>query len=300
MRAWLAVTLLFFCVEAISQEAGDHKPVTKKQESTQQKEQATKQDHAPVDKTKSDPVKDASNAAAANPDAKLQIDREIAEYTRQLAVYTKELSKYTGDVSSFTLWLVIATVVLGAIGAGQGYLAWRSVKVAESALTDLERPYVFIDVKDAGFHEGAVHMTSGRISLNRSQTKYPIAYRFINHGKTAGVLIALLHRFYVTDLDGMPDPIDRLAESAKKLPEGIAVGGESHAEFILDLLPFLPDDEALSDVLQKKRALFLIGFVRYKDVFKRSHLTGFCARFERDANRFFLKGDERYNYTKEE
>ena len=45
--------------------------------------------------------------------------------------------------------------------------------------------------------------------------------------------------------------------------------------------------------------IFLIGFIRYLDIFGNKHITGYCARFDKDANRFALQGGEQYNYTRD-
>jgi hypothetical protein len=54
------------------------------------------------------------------------------------------VAAYTGELAKYTAWLMAATIVLGFVGAIQGFYLRRSVKIAERSLTDLERPYIFV------------------------------------------------------------------------------------------------------------------------------------------------------------
>ena len=42
------------------------------------------------------------------------------------------------------------------------------------------------------------------------------------------------------------------------------------------------------------------GFVRYSDVFGRSHITGFLAQFVPTGNAWVLRGGDEYNYSRDE
>jgi hypothetical protein len=46
--------------------------------------------------------------------------------------------------------------------------------------------------------------------------------------------------------------------------------------------------------------LFLIGYIRYADVFGKRYITGFCAMHDPVTWTFVLRGDEQYNYTRQE
>ena len=291
VRVLLAVAMLALCAGALSQEASDHKAIPEKQDSTKQKKQTAKQALAPIDKAKPEAVKDTSKAPDTNSDGKLEIDRKLAEYTGQLAVYTKELSEYTSDLSRFTLLLVVATAVLGAIGGWQGYLALRSVKVAEAALTTLERPYVFIDLSEPVFTDpppivtgdDAVRLTT----YNFPRSSIKITYHLVNSERTAAILTHLHHEIVQITTGDMPAPVDAKKEPGHVLPDGYVIDKRR---------PFTRITSGVHGI----HGLFLIGFVRYKDVFEKRHITGFCAIFDSGFNRFTLKGGKDYNYTRDE
>jgi hypothetical protein len=46
--------------------------------------------------------------------------------------------------------------------------------------------------------------------------------------------------------------------------------------------------------------LFLIGFVRFRDIFDKRHITLSCLKFSKRDNWFYFDGDERYNSTHQE
>src|SRR5260221_4364107 len=43
--------------------------------------------------------------------------------------------------------------------------------------------------------------------------------------------------------------------------------------------------------------LIFMDFVRFRDIFNRTHVTGFCLRLSRSDARFYFAGDHRYNYA---
>lgn len=94
----------------------------------------------------------------------------------------------------------------------------------------------------------------------------------------------------------MPNSIDPLVEAGERLPQGWAVGASKKAEFSI-VMSVTAD---IGDVMKNEKSLFLLGYLRYADIFGRSHVTGFCCRYDVSTNRFMLTGDKRYNYTKTE
>ena len=90
----------------------------------------------------------------------------MAAYTRQLAI--------------FTMLLVGATVVLGAVGIWQGRHIKRSVTIAERTLTELERPYVFWKEMKTDL---PAYM-SPKLSWNPRTTGPQFILSIINHGRT--------------------------------------------------------------------------------------------------------------------
>ena len=46
--------------------------------------------------------------------------------------------------------------------------------------------------------------------------------------------------------------------------------------------------------------LYFCGYVRYTDIFNKRYILGWCFMYQIDSGRFILKGDDRYNYIREE
>lgn len=293
MRVAIAIVALILCVGASSQEAGDQKTVAKKSQKTEQPKPATSIDTSSLEKAIREAAKEASQKPDADVNKKLEIDRKLAEYTGQLAVYTKELSEYTSDLSRFTLLLVVATAVLGAIGGWQGYLALRSVRVAESALTDLERPHVFIWLDFDALPPGVVTLGGDNPQRNFPRSKHPIKYGFVNRGRSPALLTSIRVRLDYQLKNEMPDVIDPMIDTGDVLPAGIDLSGDRIYERTIEM--------AVSEFTREGN-MFLTGFIRYEDIFEQRHITGFCAKFQNKRNRFVLRDgdDKRYNYRRNE
>jgi hypothetical protein len=203
-------------------------------------------------------------------------------YACRLAVYTRQLA-------TFTLILAGATIVLIVIGIYQGVQLGRHARVAEQALTELERPFLFLRARNA------------RISLP-AIVDDSVRYRLVNHGRTPAILIHLVQRLAVLPLDiqGLPDQIDPSAVFDREFPGGISIGPNSSRKFSLGIYSSLGDIADLVNYASGQSRVYLIGYVRYRDIFGNHYVTGFCAILIRDTRRVLLIGDDGYNYTKEE
>ena len=273
----------------------NQKSVANENQKAEQQQPATKVDTSSLEKAIRESIKEASEKPNANANAKAEIDRKLAEYTGQLAVYTKDLSKYTSDVSNFTFWLVIATAILGVIGIAQGYLTWRTVTVSESALVDLERPYVFVDFSGPVFTEATIAAPNavGGHTYTIPRDIVSVRYSLYNSGRTAAILTQIRHKIVQTGSDEtLPQITDPSVHDLddEVFPDGTAI--DKTRQFAIDF-----DNRTAPPGLN---GAFLIGFVRYRDIFRKRHITGFCARLDRRTNRFTLHGDKRYNYIKDE
>src|SRR6266702_8322704 len=118
---WFLLALALGIGTVQSQEARYNKTVAQEQEKAEQRKADANKRPALVKKPKAKPENKTGKKADSNPDEKLNIDRQVAEYTRQLAVYTE-------DVSRFTLWLVIATIVIASIGMLQWWETRNTAK----------------------------------------------------------------------------------------------------------------------------------------------------------------------------
>jgi len=143
VRLTLIVLALACGTAAASEEPGNQKTVATKGESAASPPTPVQELPAGVD-TKGESRKDAGEPTPQQPAEKARIDRQMTEYTRQLAVHANALSKYAGDVSDFTFWLVFATLLLGGIGAWQGFLLHRTVLLARDEFTSTHRPRLIL------------------------------------------------------------------------------------------------------------------------------------------------------------
>ncbi len=121
---WFLLALAVWVGTVQSQEARYDKTVAQEQEKAEQRKAEADKRPELVKKPKAKSEKKTGKKTDSKPDEKLNIDRQLAEYTRQLAVYTE-------DVSRFTLWLVIATIVIASIGVLQW---WETRNTAKKEL----------------------------------------------------------------------------------------------------------------------------------------------------------------------
>ena len=212
-------------------------------------------------------------------------DTKFIEYTCQLAIYTEQLA-------AFTKWLVIVTAGLGVISVWQAINLQRSVNVSESALVDLERPFVAVQVTDPGFERTGIAIVM----------KDSLKYVAFNHGKTPAILTEFLYKICLmnkTDDLILPQSIDPYTEPGRKLPFGnIAAAGSSHP-FSFALIPEISPLDVV-EVTSNRKHIYLLGYVRYMDIFENRYITGFCAFFHPDSNTFLRAGGEGYNYIRED
>ena len=194
-----------------------------------------------------------------------------------------------GITALFTVVLSVSTIFLWKVTA-------KSANVAERALTELERAFLFFtEVTDAGFQPNIDGIS---IDIRAGGLKYRLA----NHGKTPAVLTEILAKDVLLDWGPvltLPDPIDPLREEGQRLPGGIGIGYGESREMPYDL-PIVVRPLDYMGIVTRAKHLFFMGYVRYVDIFKKRHRTGFCLIYDISAEHFIAIGDERYNYTKDE
>jgi hypothetical protein len=54
------------------------------------------------------------------------------------------------------------------------------------------------------------------------------------------------------------------------------------------------------EIVAGRRSVWIVGFVRYEDIFGNHHVTGFAKIFDRIGGRFVARGGEQYNYARTE
>ena len=203
-------------------------------------------------------------------------------------------------VALFTLTLTLSTITL--------WLATkRSANIAERALTELERPFLGVEVLQSGLS----FTETGAVTSPVSEFKY----QFINYGRTPARLTELVETWPIVNRineseDGtkyrytsvLPDPIDPTRQPGRTLPYGVVVSSDKP-------YPFSANAMVVIDVQNlavrpwfhgEGNDLYFCGYVRYIDIFNKRYILGFCAMYDFLSGRFVLMGDDRYNYNREE
>ncbi len=193
--------------------------------------------------------------------------------------------------STTGLWIVTRT-------------AANSAKAAAEALPILERAYLFFDeVTDIGFEFVPVVLSTDMFgdSTYGPDICVPkgggLAFNVVNRGKTPAVITEVMGKSgflpkFGTDL---PPPIDILTEHGNKAPPHVSVsttlGLHCFPNFATPLM---------GDARNGEQRLFVLGYVRYTDIFRKRHRIGFCLQYEPSVPTFGLIGGGEYNYTVDE
>ncbi len=184
-------------------------------------------------------------------------------------------------------WVAIFTGLLFASTAGLWFATLRSVRIAERAVTELERPYVFAHIET----DAIERLFGNAVNIARHE----LGITFQNFGRSPAQLKEVMAIWQTIPRAEMPPAIDARTHPGIVMP----IGAIASPDF-----PFRyrPPDRHVKDIneslLQSDRTkLFVTGFIRYTDVFQTHYLTGFCAVWRRESNSFNLIGDQRYNYS---
>ena len=176
-------------------------------------------------------------------------------------------------------------------------LAWRearrSADIADKGLATLERPFLVVEITDTG------------IDFEGSARRYrPARYRFRNHGRSPAI-ITQERLVMESPREGVPPPLDPLAIPGRPILHGIVVGpggesGEHEASAALPLTSAMAATKSGRSIGGDR--IYLMGFVRYRDLGGAEFLTGFCFFSEQGgfglASPRSTDGVDRYNYDR--
>ena len=127
---------------------------------------------------------------------------------------------------------------------------------------------------------------------------YEMTYRFVNYGRTPAILLEAEDRLEICKLGRLPTPYTQ-GQSGTKYPYGVLIGPDKESVlYERHLLDFFHDD--MIDILRMglgEETIFLIGFLRYRDIFDATYEIGFCAGFNAELDRL-MEGAEKYNYLR--
>jgi len=185
----------------------------------------------------------------------------------------------------------------------------RSANFAEKSLFQLEAPYVYVEIINTGVNVIQRQLTreNGAVINLDPEIEYGnIKFCFANHGRTPAEIASYFDAVVIAEgADGIPDPIDPKATADHPLPPGIFAPKEGRtreyeiqgSEVLATIMNVVSRGRDTNFVLDR---LFLIGFVRYADIFNNRYVTGFCYKFIRGENVFRLARRNGYNYRRRE
>jgi hypothetical protein len=191
-----------------------------------------------------------------------------------------------------------------------GFLAFgtmrsaNAAKDAADALPTLERAYVFVSVKDHGVTIQRQELISSVnpdgsyiTTLAEAVHRGKVWLWFENHGKTPAILRRIEFKITRAGPGTYPPAIDPGVTPGRILPAGVvATEGHPFPEGLKWKKVPIKDD----DILSRADFLWVIGFIRYQDIFGNNHITGFGFRYDIVSEKFVMLGNEKYNYRRAE
>lgn len=189
-----------------------------------------------------------------------------------------------------TIVVAIFTVVLALSTVRLWHATHKSAQIAERALTELEAPFLGLNITQPGLKP---HFTDrDKVVKNNSG----LQYGFFNHGRTPAVLLELQDELQICDAGKLPVVLRR---KISPYPYGVFVGaGTTSVPSTRVFADYFTGDEFLK-VSTGGSNLFLVGKVKYRDIFQKTFEMGFCAYYDRGVHHFLMEGGDDYNYLRE-
>lgn len=266
----IVLAVLLISNATTSQGAGDHKTIAQHYESAEQNKDATNNAIALVEKYKPESGHNTAEYANHHPDAKLNIDRELAEYTGQLAFFTK--------------WLVYVTVVLALIAIWQGVQLRRSVNLARKEFISTHRPKIILRDATSEQHMGELIVVD-YILANIGETPAKIVTRALNVNVFKGWGFAP---------DNLP-AVDSVDSDIDSIP--LKPGEQVHLSFKSPTLRWSGDNDTCHEFIEPEYGMFFSGQIIYEDDNRTRRHTGFRRKFSLDQHRFLpVDGGRHYEY----
>jgi len=200
---------------------------------------------------------------------------------------------------AWSVFVVPALTILILTGQVFIFLKQRDIMARQADIAQgqqhntisLERPFIYGAVSKPGLS------IEGLLTPPRFETK-PIEISIYNFGRTPAILNRIEWVITTAQHGGIADPIDPSVVGGRELPVGIAAtNGIPYAESENVALRFLDEHQ---DIADGKKTVWVVGFVRYTDVFDRHFISGFTECFDTLSGRYVKRGGERYNYRREE
>jgi hypothetical protein len=186
-----------------------------------------------------------------------------------------------------TIFLWISTRDAARAGA-------KATKIAERALTELEAPFMALNITHCGV---ATHWIS-KDGCRVEQISNGLMYGFFNHGRTPAVLLELEDKLQICAEGELPT-LQWPPERKRPYPYGVFVGADkSSAGSTRNFVDYF-DQEIWETFSDGTSNLFLVGKLTFRDIFQNTFEMGFCAVFNRANNNFLMEGGDTYNYRHE-
>lgn len=207
-------------------------------------------------------------------------------------------------VAIFTGVLTLATILMWRATKDNAMAARLAAEVAGRALTELERPYLFIKFGYPGFEfriGNQLNPESGNVeSAFVSRYDKTIEIMFVNFGRTPAIITEICDDYKrIAGVSAMPNAINPDTRRGELLPIGNASVNGSPYSFQKDAFEAFERRKLDADALLVDR-FFCLGHVRYKDIFGGEYILGYCGRFDPVSGKFIPEGGDGYNYTRTE
>lgn len=240
-----------------------------------------------VQEAPTDPAKAAEQERTRREEA--ENARLLTAYTKDLASYTSNMAWLTGGVALFTLFLFGATFTQVLLFRSQlrimnqgladtkttAKAAQDSADTAKRALTELERPFVFVgslDVLDSSPRRG--RETCVRIGLK-------------NHGRTPAVMRELTFTAHMTNR--IPDDPAVNETIVATVPLSNVIGTD---ELFDTLWVRIDPDPRFCELIRNGMIRLQIVFgITYRDIFGREHPEQFDYMWDRRLEMFLRTED---------
>lgn len=165
--------------------------------------------------------------------------------------------------------------------------AQKTADVGEKALTNLECPYIHVEVPQTGLLIDGTRYASA--------SSFQSAFR--NYGRTPALFTEVRDMIVVLPRPQFPTPIDVENDRGDLLPEGTMAAPNMGAFMLSHNLFAELSLEQREGIANDSMRAFFIGFVRFKDVLDRHHRVGWCMQFDRIGGEWHLRGGQGWNYS---
>jgi hypothetical protein len=211
---------------------------------------------------------------------------QTAEQKNNTAPSDDRLADYTLALDFLNAFLVLSTV-------GLWWATRRSAGVAERALTELESPFIGLKITEPRI----AAIWRGPEAYEIRKTYNGLTFCFVNHGRTPAVLLESEDKLQIC-----PDKESPLLQWQPKYKSvysyGVLIGPEKESADSFRLFDDFFDRDEFMTFSDGDRRLFLVGRLKYRDIFNGNFEMGFCAVFDHHRSRFMMEGGDAYNYCR--